>query len=69
MENLKISTYHIPITVIIEARNADQLIRRIGETIHDAISDLIAEPDFNDKVQYFDMQYSLHKKMLDEDFK
>lgn len=69
MENLKISTYHIPITVVIEARNADQLIRRIGETIHDAISDLIAEPDFNDKVAYFDMQYSLHKKMLDEEVK
>ena len=69
MENLKISTYHIPITVVIEARNADQLIRRIGETIHNAISDLIAEPDFNNKIAYFDMQYSLHKKMLDEDFK
>ena len=69
MGNLKISTYHIPITVVIEARNADQLIRRIGETIHDSVSNLIAEPDFNDKVAYFDMQYSLHKKMLDEEVK
>lgn len=66
---MKINTYIIPITVIIEAKDADPLIRRIGETIHDSVSDLIAEPDFNGKVAYFDMQYSLHKKMLDEDFK
>ena len=65
----KINTYLIPITVVIEARNANQLIRRIGETIHDSVSDLISEPDFNDKVAYFDMQYSLHKKMLDEEVK
>ena len=64
-----INTYSIPITVVIEARNADQLIRRIGETIHDSVSNLIAEPDFNDKVAYFDMEYSLHKKMLDEEVK
>ena len=65
----KINSYHIPITVIIEAEDADPLIRRIGETIHDSVSDLVSEPEFNDKVAYFDMQYSLHKKMLDEDFK
>ena len=65
----RINTYLIPITVVIEARNANQLIRRIGETIHDSVSDLVAEPDFNDNVAYFDMQYSLHKKMLDEEVK
>ena len=69
MAKINTCVYMIPITVIIEAEDTDPLIRRVGETIHDSVSDLIAEPDFNDKVAYFDMQYSLHKKMLDEEVK
>lgn len=66
---MTVNQYSIPITVIIESDDADHLIREIGETIYDAVQECVSKPDFNDKVAYFDMQYSLHKKMLDEEVK
>lgn len=66
---MQANQYFLPIKVTIECENTDSVIHRIANTIHDAVKGVVSNPRFDCEVTFFDMEYSIHKKMKDEDFK
>lgn len=64
---MTVNQYSMPITVVIEADDTDSLANEIGDTIRDAIQNLLMDENFSGKVQYFDMTYNIYKRLMNDD--
>ena len=60
--------YALPIIVQIEAENPNKIMEEVAKAIYDAVNEVVHAEGFDYRVKFFDIQYSIHKKMHDEDF-
>ena len=60
--------YMLPLKVKITADDPDKVIQNVAQAIYDAVDALTKSEGFQKKVKLFDAEYSIHKKMKDEDF-
>ena len=60
--------YALPMIVQIEAENPNKIMEEVAKAIYDAVNAVVHAEGFDSRVKFFDIQYSIHKKMHDKDF-
>ncbi len=60
--------YALPMIVQIEGENPNEIMEEVAKAIYDAVDKVVHAEGFDYRVKFFDIQYSIHKKMRDEDF-
>ena len=60
--------YHLPVNVKIDADDPNALIKRIAETIHDAVTKIVNESGLEDHVKFLDVEYSIYIQAKKGDF-
>lgn len=60
--------YHLPVKVEIESDNPDVVMRRIAETIHDALDEYTSKDEFAAHVPSVNIEYSIYVRPDHETF-
>ena len=60
--------YALPMIIKIESDNPNMIMEEVAKAIYDAVDAYVHAEGFDNRVKFFDIEYSIHKKMSDEDF-
>ena len=60
--------YALPMIIKIESDNPNIIMEEVAKAIYDAVDAYVQAEGFDNRVKFFDIEYSIHKRMSDEDF-
>ena len=60
--------YALPMIIKIESDNPNMIMEEVAKAIYDAVDAYVHTEGFDNRVKFFDIEYSIYKKMSDEDF-
>lgn len=65
---MQVQEFFLPIRIKIVANDANSVVRAVSETIYDSVQETIERAIADGSCDHFDLDFSIHRKMTDDEF-